>query len=45
MMQAQPQASHFVNGAYLEDVTGAAMPVIFPGTGETSPRYMRPRPP
>ena len=35
MMQAQPQASHFVNGAYLEDVTGAAMPVIFPGTGET----------
>ena len=35
MMQAQPQASHFVNGAYLEDAIGAAMPVIFPGTGET----------
>ncbi|WP_439139877.1 betaine-aldehyde dehydrogenase [Roseicyclus sp.] len=34
-MLAQPQASHFVNGAYMEDAKGAAMPVIFPGTGET----------
>jgi betaine-aldehyde dehydrogenase len=34
MMQAQPNASHYVNGAYLEDATGAALPVIFPGTGE-----------
>ena len=34
-MQAQPQASHFVNGTYLEDAKGAAMQVIFPGTGET----------
>ena len=33
-MQAQPQASHFVNGTYLEDAKGAAMQVIFPGTGE-----------
>ncbi|WP_338271877.1 betaine-aldehyde dehydrogenase [Roseicyclus marinus] len=34
MMQAQPTASHYVNGAYLEDATGASLPVIFPGTGE-----------
>ena len=34
-MQAQPTASHFVNGQYVEDAAGAAMPVIFPGTGET----------
>ncbi|WP_416916386.1 MAG: betaine-aldehyde dehydrogenase [Roseicyclus sp.] len=34
MMQAQPTASHYVNGAYLEDATGAALPVVFPGTGE-----------
>ena len=33
-MQAQPNASHYVNGAYLEDATGASLPVIFPGTGE-----------
>ena len=33
-MNAQPTASHFVNGQYLEDAAGAAMPVIFPGTGE-----------
>ena len=32
-MQAQPTASHFVNGAYLEDSAGALMPVIFPGDG------------
>ncbi|WP_439649921.1 betaine-aldehyde dehydrogenase [Gymnodinialimonas hymeniacidonis] len=30
----QPTASHFVNGAYLEDTDGARMPVIFPATGE-----------
>ena len=34
-MQAQPKASHFVNGAYLEDTEGTALPVIFPGTGDT----------
>jgi betaine-aldehyde dehydrogenase len=33
-MIAQPTASHFVNGAYLEDSAGSAMPVIFPATGE-----------
>lgn len=30
----QPVASHFVNGAYLEDTDGARMAVIFPATGE-----------
>ena len=30
----QPKASHFVNGAYLEDTDGARIPVIFPATGE-----------
>jgi len=35
MMLAQPTSSHFVNGAYVEDTAGAAMPVTFPGTGET----------
>ncbi|TCP42915.1 betaine-aldehyde dehydrogenase [Rhodovulum marinum] len=30
---AQPTASHFVNGAYLEDTAGAPIPVIYPATG------------
>lgn len=30
----QPTASHFVNGAYLEDTSGTPIPVIFPATGE-----------
>ena len=34
-MLAQPNASHFVNGTYLEDTAGTPLPVIFPGTGET----------
>lgn len=29
----QPQASHFVDGAYLEDASGTAIPVIYPATG------------
>lgn len=33
-MDAQPTASHFVNGAYLEDTGGARIPVIFPATGQ-----------
>ena len=33
-MDAQPTASHFVNGAYLEDRDGPRIPVIFPATGE-----------
>ncbi|MCL3880791.1 betaine-aldehyde dehydrogenase [Marivita sp. GX14005] len=30
----QPKASHFVDGAYLEDKDGAAFPVIYPASGE-----------
>ncbi|MEJ6392037.1 betaine-aldehyde dehydrogenase [Gymnodinialimonas sp. 2305UL16-5] len=30
----QPTASHFVNGAYVEDKNGPLIPVTFPGTGE-----------
>ncbi|MEM6310780.1 MAG: betaine-aldehyde dehydrogenase [Pseudomonadota bacterium] len=30
----QPTASHFVNGAYLEDTDGAPFDVIYPATGE-----------
>ncbi|HVG49564.1 MAG TPA: betaine-aldehyde dehydrogenase [Rubellimicrobium sp.] len=33
-MQIQPTASHFVNGAYREDTSGEAIPVIYPATGE-----------
>jgi betaine-aldehyde dehydrogenase len=32
-MIAQPTASHFVNGQYLEDTTGAAFDVIYPASG------------
>ena len=30
----QPIASHFINGAYVEDTAGAEIPVIYPATGE-----------
>ncbi|MEM9206740.1 MAG: betaine-aldehyde dehydrogenase [Pseudomonadota bacterium] len=33
-MNAQPTASHFVNGAYLDDTSGTPMDVIFPATAE-----------
>ncbi|PYF10257.1 betaine aldehyde dehydrogenase [Rhodobacter viridis] len=33
-MRAQPEASHFVNGNWVEDAAGAEIEVIFPGTGE-----------
>lgn len=33
-MRAQPEASHFINGAYVEDSAGAEIKVIFPATGE-----------
>ena len=32
-MRADPKASHFVDGAYLEDAAGAAIPVIYPASG------------
>ena len=34
MTKAQPPASHFVNGRYVEDTNGAPLPVIYPYTGE-----------
>lgn len=34
-MDAQPKASHYVNGRFIDDSQGAAMPVIYPATGET----------
>ena len=37
-MQAQPQASHFVAGAYVEDADGAAIDVVYPATGQTIAR-------
>lgn len=33
-MIAQPKASHFVDGSYLEDKAGAPIEVIYPATGE-----------
>jgi betaine-aldehyde dehydrogenase len=33
-MDVQPKASHFVNGAPMEDTAGAEMPLIYPATGE-----------
>lgn len=33
-MKAQPKASHFVDGAYLEDTSGAAIEVVYPATGD-----------
>ena len=34
-MKAQPKASHFINGGFVEDAQGAVMPVTYPATGET----------
>lgn len=33
-MSQQPTASHFINGAYVEDTSGTPIQVIFPATGE-----------
>ncbi|MFT5065332.1 MAG: betaine-aldehyde dehydrogenase [Reinekea sp.] len=33
-MQTQPQASHFIDGKYIEDTAGDPIPVIYPATGE-----------
>jgi acyl-CoA reductase-like NAD-dependent aldehyde dehydrogenase len=53
-MDVQPKASHFVNGAPMEDTAGAEIPLIYPATGErlgtvhaATPRWSRrpcPRP-
>lgn len=37
-MRAQPKASHFVDGAYLEDTAGAVIEAIYPATGEVIAR-------
>ena len=37
-MKAQPKASHFVNGVYLEDTAGAMIEVTYPATGEVIAR-------
>jgi betaine-aldehyde dehydrogenase len=37
-MIAQPTASHFIDGAYVEDRGGAAIDVVFPATGEVIAR-------
>lgn len=34
MTDAQPRASHFIDGAYVEDAAGAVIDVIYPATGE-----------
>ncbi|MFN3722511.1 MAG: betaine-aldehyde dehydrogenase [Paracoccaceae bacterium] len=33
-MKAQPTASHFIDGAYVEDTAGAVIEVIYPATGK-----------
>lgn len=35
---AQPTASHFINGAYVEDTSGTPIDVIYPATGEVIAR-------
>ena len=37
-MIAQPKASHFIDGGYVEDTGGAPIDVIFPATGEVIAR-------
>jgi betaine-aldehyde dehydrogenase len=37
-MIAQPKASHFIDGTYVEDTAGPAIDVIFPATGEVIAR-------
>ncbi|MFC7705269.1 betaine-aldehyde dehydrogenase [Plastorhodobacter daqingensis] len=37
-MRAQPAASHFVDGSYVEDTAGAPLDVVYPATGEVIAR-------
>jgi betaine-aldehyde dehydrogenase len=37
-MQAQPKASHYIDGGYVEDAAGAPLDVIYPATGEVIAR-------
>jgi betaine-aldehyde dehydrogenase len=34
-MRAQPKASHYINGRFVDDERGAPLPVVYPATGET----------
>ncbi len=34
-MRAQPKASHYINGRFVEDEQGSPLPVVYPATGET----------
>ena len=43
-MQAQPEASHFVDGTWLEDTAGAAIEVIYPGDGKVIARVFEATP-
>ena len=38
MTNVQPTASHFINGAYVEDTDGTPIDVIYPATGEVVAR-------
>ncbi len=37
-MRAQPQASHFIDGEYVEDIAGTVFESIYPATGEVIAR-------
>lgn len=37
-MKAQPQASHFIDGDYVEDIDGSVIESIYPATGEVIAR-------
>ena len=37
-MRAQPEASHFIDGAYVEDAAGEAFDCVYPATGEVIAR-------
>lgn len=38
MMRAQPKASHFIDGEYVEDTSGTVFESVFPATGEVIAR-------
>lgn len=37
-MKAQPKASHYINGSFVEDEQGAELAVVYPATGEVIAR-------
>ncbi len=37
-MRAQPQASHFIDGAYVEDTAGAVIDCVYAASGEVIAR-------